>query len=248
MIALCLTPQGITAVTPAMRYYETSSRNDSDFSDRLTAMPGMSNTRVLWGKIVVIYTPMLKVQYDSEPERILSRLESMWDTAPHISVFMSHFKKAVKDDACNVIAMVAGYDMPVNSDDNATPESYVYMVLGLEMFRFCIYDDGTPEYRLVLAGDDDYAERIFGQIRLLNGDVWEDKPMAPLRCDLFSLAKGMDVCRFAVLSSMYMIDFNGSMLDDRYDMECVTLTRSSVDVRRVRLSMALSEMDSNTKL
>ena len=104
------------------------------------------------------------------------------------------------DNHIQIIGIVAAYDI----DKNGMIMPFVYQILGENIRRINLDNNGCLNYNCVYLEKTPLVGKLLQQTQIKNGDIWEENPAVKLRCDLYSISKSIDICRFMLRTSHYL--------------------------------------------
>lgn len=224
MIASFWNQRGIVMATAAIDLLATASRQDDELRISTVEMAGLPHILTLWDSYVVMYKSPSLHSTALDFENGVRKLARRWSEKPSLPEFMSWLKKAVNEQHLQAIALVAGYGKNEEGDE----ELYVYQVLGDDMRRINVDNEGHPISQWVLLEPERQADRLLKDVKMRNGDQWEELPGPTLDLELFSLEKCEEMCRFMINVSHFMQTVNSSHSPAGTDCEVAVITPRGV--------------------
>ena len=227
MIATVFTPNGIVVATASYdKFYEYLESDDGTILSPIT-MDGLPHNYLFWGKYSLTYN--ILNSYSAEFS-ILSKFDELtgkWDTIPPIVEFMPYLKKLLVDNNIQIIGVVAAYDK-----DKGLPNiPFVYQILGENIRRINLDTEGHLNYNCVYLEKYPYIGKLLQQTQIKNGDIWEDNQAVKLRCDLFSIHKSIDLCRFMLRTNYYVENINSALYDNPLKADVTIITKEKIETK-----------------
>ena len=68
-----------------------------------------------------------------------------------------------------------------------------------------------------------------------NGDEWEENQAVRLRCDLFSIEKSIDLCRFMLRTSHYVENINSTLYDSPLKADVSIITKDKIETKIIEI-------------
>ena len=230
MIVTVFTPTGIVVATASSDcFYEYIETEDGDMLSPIN-VEGLPHTHSFWGKYSFTFNCLNQYAYESELLSKLMELTKKWETIPPILEFMPYLKKFFVDSHIQIIGIVAGYGL---DDDKSTP--YVYQILGENIRRINLDKEGNLSYNCVCLEKTPHIGQLFQQTRIRNGELWEDNSAIRLRCDLFSIEKSIDLCRFMLRTSHYVDNINSALYDEALKADVSVITNDGIETRLMNI-------------
>lgn len=227
MIATVFTPNGIVVATASYdKFYEYLESDDGTILSPIT-MDGLPHNYLFWGKYSLTYN--ILNSYSAEFS-ILSKFDELagkWDATPPIAEFMPYLKKLLVDNNIQIIGVVAAYDK-----DKGLPNiPFVYQILGENIRRINLDTKGHLNYNCVYLEKSPYIGKLLQQTQIKNGDIWEDNQAVKLRCDLFSIHKSIDLCRFMLRTNYYVENINSALYDNPLKADVTIITKEKIETK-----------------
>ena len=227
MIATVFTPNGIVVATASYdKFYEYLESDDGTILSPIT-MDGLPHNYLFWGKYSLTYN--ILNSYSAEFS-ILSKFDELtgkWDAIPPIVEFMPYLKKLLVDNNIQIIGVVAAYDK-----DKGLPNiPFVYQILGENIRRINLDTEGHLNYNCVYLEKYTYIGKLLQQTQIKNGDIWEDNQAVKLRCDLFSIHKSIDLCRFMLRTNYYVENINSALYDNPLKADVTIITKEKIETK-----------------
>ena len=227
MIATVFTPNGIVVATASYdKFYEYLESDDGTILSPIT-MDGLPHNYLFWGKYSLTYN--ILNSYSAEFS-ILSKFDELagkWDAIPPIAEFMPYLKKLLVDNNIQIIGVVAAYD----KDKGLSNIPFVYQILGENIRRINLDTEGHLHYNCVYLEKSPYIGKRLQQTQIKNGDIWEDNQAVKLRCDLFSIHKSIDLCRFMLRTNYYVENINSALYDNPLKADVTIITKEKIETK-----------------
>ena len=227
MIATVFTPNGIVVATASYdKFYEYLESDDGTILSPIT-MDGLPHNYLFWGKYSLTYN--ILNSYSAEFS-ILSKFDELagkWDAIPPIAEFMPYLKKLLVDNNIQIIGVVAAYD----KDKGLSNIPFVYQILGENIRRINLDTEGHLNYNCVYLEKSPYIGKLLQQTQIKNGDIWEDNQAVKLRCDLFSIHKSIDLCRFMLRTNYYVENINSALYDNPLQADVTIITKEKIETK-----------------
>lgn len=227
MIATVFTPNGIVVATASYdKFYEYLESDDGTILSPIT-MDGLPHNYLFWGKYSLTYN--ILNSYSAEFS-ILSKFDELavkWDAIPPIAEFMPYLKKLLVDNNIQIIGVVAAYD----KDKGLSNIPFVYQILGENIRRINLDTEGHLNYNCVYLEKSPYIGKLLQQTQIKNGDIWEDNQAVKLRCDLFSIHKSIDLCRFMLRTNYYVENINSALYDNPLKADVTIITKEKIETK-----------------
>lgn len=213
-------PDGIVISTlDSDSFYMSTRRNDTDNIDLINIV-GHPHVVTFWNKYALMFHQAGEFSYDKGLNYILSEVMLRWqDSIPPIYDLMPYIKKQIVDNNLEIIGIMGGYS---NSTENRI-EPYVYQILGNDVRRINIDSAGKITYNCVFLEKETSFGRLLRDVKVKNGEDWEQLPPLNIRCDLFSVRKALDLTEFILRTSEYLSQINSSDVP-KHRIENVVIT------------------------
>ena len=190
-------------------------------------MDGLPHNYLFWGKYSLTYN--ILNSYSAEFS-ILSKFDELagkWDAIPPIAEFMPYLKKLLVDNNIQIIGVVAAYD----KHKGLSNIPFVYQILGENIRRINLDTEGHLNYNCVYLEKSPYIGKLLQQTQIKNGDIWEDNQAVKLRCDLFSIHKSIDLCRFMLRTNYYVENINSALYDNPLKADVTIITKEKIETK-----------------
>lgn len=221
MIAAIYTPDGIVLSTLGVDSFYQSS--DDNCVNRIEII-GHRHIINFWGQYALMFHQADEYRFDENIIDILENVKTRWpDTIPQIHEFMPYIKKQIIDYDLHLIGVMAGYSL---SKDNKR-EQFVYQILGQEIRRINTNNDGEITYNCVFFEKETVIGRILRDVKVRNGEEWEELLPIQLRCDLYSIHKAREVANYLLRAAHYLKNINSSYAQN-YDVESVVIMSNEI--------------------
>lgn len=207
MTATVFIPDGIVISTlDSDSFYMSSRRNDADEIELINIV-GHPHVVTFWNRYALVFHQAGEFSYDKGLNHKLSEVMLRWkDTIPPIYEFMPYIKKQIVDNNLDIIGIMGGYS---NSTEDII-EPYVYQILGNDVRRINTDSSGKIAYNCVSLEKNTSFGRLLRDVKIKNGENWEELPPLNIRCDLFSIKKALDLTEFILRTSEYLNHINSS--------------------------------------
>ena len=227
MIATVFTPNGIVVATASYdKFYEYLDSDEGTMLSPIT-MEGLPHNYLFWGKYALTFNSLNS--YSAE-FGILSKFDELackWDGRPPITEFMPYLKKLLVDNRIQIIGVVAAYD----KDKDLSNIPFVYQILGENIRRINLDTDGHLNYNCVYLEKTPHIGKLLQQTQIKNGDIWEVNQAVKLRCDLYSIQKSIDLCRFMLRTSYYVENINSASYDSPLKGDVTIITKEKIETK-----------------
>lgn len=227
MITTVFTPSGIVVATASYdKFYEYLDYDESMMLSPIT-MEGLPHNYLFWGKFSLTFNSLNS--YSAE-FGILSKLDELvckWDAIPPITEFMPYLKKLLVDNHIQIIGVVAAYD----KDKELSNIPFVYQILGENIRRINLDTDGRLNYNCVYLEKTPHIGKLLQRTQIKNGDIWEENQAVKLRCDLYSIQKSIDLCRFMLRTSYYVENINSVSYDSPLKADVTIITKEKIETK-----------------
>ena len=140
---------------------------------------------------------------------------------------MPYLKKLLVDNNIQIIGVVAAYD----KDKGLSNIPFVYQILGENIRRINLDTEGHLNYNCVYLEKSPYIGKLLQQTQIKNGDIWEDNQAVKLRCDLFSIHKSIDLCRFMLRTNYYVENINSALYDNPLKADVTIITKEKIETK-----------------
>lgn len=170
--------------TPASDLYLTPIAPGDESPKCALFVPGHSHEVSLWDRYALIFHSVDENAYHPFIADTLRQVADRWpDEIPSIDQVMPYIKKQIIDHSLQIIGIMAGYA----ADADGSPQPYVYQILGSDIRRINIDDEGNIIFGHVILEKDPLLGRFTQEVRMRNGDDWEYHPAMFLHTDVYSL-------------------------------------------------------------
>ena len=227
MIATVFTPNGIVVATASYdKFYEYLESDDGTILSPIT-MDGLPHNYLFWGKYSLTYNILNSYSAEFSILSNFDELAGKWDAIPPIAEFMPYLKKLLVDNNIQIIGVVAAYD----KDKGLSNIPFVYQILGENIRRINLDTEGHLNYNCVYLEKSPYIGKLLQQTQIKNGDIWEDNQAVKLRCDLFSIHKSIDLCRFMLRTNYYVENINSALYDNPLKADVTIITKEKIETK-----------------
>lgn len=226
MIVSVFGPCGIvTASSDLDTFYELREKDDEYFAHKI-GIEGLPHMYTFWDKYVLVYNCINQNVYDARMPYCLAALTDKWLDAPSPQDFMPYLKKLIVDNNIQIIGVVSGYF----EDSKGTVTPYVYQILGEEIRRVNIDSSGNINYNCIYLEKEPIVGKLLRQVRMRNGDEWEEQEEYRFRYDLFSITKSIDFCGFVIKTNHYIDNINSFMYETPINLDIAVVAPESIDI------------------
>lgn len=231
MIATVFTPNGIVVATASYdRFLEYIDYDDGTMLSPIT-IEGLPHNYLFWGKYSLTYNTLNSYSTEVDLLSIFDKLQNKWSSIPPLTDFMPYLKKTIVDNHVQIIGVVAAYD----KDQELTDVPFVYQILGENIRRINLDNEGHINYNCMYLEKTPHIGKLLQQTQIKNGEVWEDHPATRLRCDLFSIQKAVDLCRFMLRTSYYMDNINSALYDMPLQADVSIITKKNIENKTMNI-------------
>lgn len=231
MIVSVYTPNGIVVATASFdSFHEYLESEDGTLLSPIY-MEGLPHTYTFWDRYALTYNGLNSYAAETSLPGMLEELSRKWDSVPPIAEFMPYLKKLFVDNHIQVIGIVAAYDI----DKDGTFAPFVYQILGENIRRINLDDDGHLNYNCVYLEKTPHIGKLLRETRIKNGDIWEDSTTINLRCDLYSIQKSIDLCRFMLRTSHYLENINSVLYETPLKADISVITNKNVETKIIEI-------------
>lgn len=231
MVVTVFTPISIVVATASYDcFYDYIDTEEGNVLTQIK-MNGLPHTHTFWGKYIFTFNCLNPYAYESDLLPKLRELAEKWDAVPPIKEFMPYLKKLFVDSHIQVIGIMAAYDKDINGI--LTP--FVYQILGENIRRINLDNEGNLNYNCAYLEKKPHIGKLLQQIKIRNGDLWEEHPAINLRCDLYSIQKSIDLCRFMLRTSDYVENINSASIDDPLEADVSIITYDKIETKKMKI-------------
>lgn len=228
MIATIFTPTGIVISTVGSdTFYQTGSGTEADLVERLD-IAGLPHVVTFWDRYALVFHQTDCYRVDAGIPALLREVMNRWagsEAVPTLPEFMPYIKKQLVDRSIQILGIMGGY---CAGPDGAT-EQYVYQILGEDIRRINTDAAGVPAFNYAFLEINTGFGRMLREVKVKNGDEWEELPPARIRCDLFSVDKALEVTSFMLRTSVTFKNINTSAQSPS-KIESVVITPDSLKI------------------
>lgn len=231
MITTVFTPNGIVVATASYdKFYEYIDSDEGTMLSPIT-MEGLPHNYVFWGKYSLTFNSLNSYSAESGIFSKLDALQRKWDMIPPIIEFMPYLKKLLVDNHFQLIGVMAAYD----NDKELSDIPFVYQILGENIRRINLDNEGHLNYNCVYLEKTPHIGKLLQQTQIKNGDEWEENQAVRLRCDLFSIEKSIDLCRFMLRTSHYVENINSTLYDSPLKADVSIITKDKIETKIIEI-------------
>lgn len=221
MITAAYTPDGIVLATLSIdTYFEMTQIGNID-----TLLPirvkGHQHYKVFWDKYAILFKYMSSYSYDTLLFNKFCTYEIEHQVSiPDIVSFVNDIQSIIDDTKSDVVSILAGYN---------GMEPFVYYIQGKDLRRINVTDKNEIIYNCQYVERNEVIGRIFRDIKLRNGDKWEERDGLRTRCDLYSTEKAIDLCKFMLHTNFYANNINIMTFEFQLPYEIVVIKNNKVE-------------------
>lgn len=220
MIATVFTPDGIVISTLGYDSFYHASKTENDSYIEKIDIVGHQHIVNFWNRYALVFHQVDEYTYSSGITNMLQEVKQRWtDSIPTIYELMPYIKKQIIDLDLNIIGIMAGYSV----SENKMYDPYVYQILGDDIRRINTNTNGEITFNCVFIEKETMMGRIMRDVKVNNGNRWEELTPLQLRCDLFSVSKAREISFFLLQTAFQLNHINSSNIP-HYDMESVVIT------------------------
>lgn len=204
MIATIYTRDGIVISTLSRdTYYEMQPSNGSEAFYPIVS-DGHSHSVLLWGKYAFVCRNMNSFIYDNSLIFWLQDYQSRSADALPLDTVRADILSFIIENHIDIMGVLAGY---------SESKPYVYGFQGESCHRLNISDKDDIIYNCSFLEHDEVVGKLFRELKVRNGDVWESRTGVRTRCDLFSIPKAIDLCHFMLSVNYHINNINTSIFE-----------------------------------
>lgn len=222
MITSVYTPDGIVIATLAYdMYYEMEQLGNID-----TLLPvhvkGRSHYKIFWGKYAFVYRSMNPYSYDTSLLNELNEYENRnQESIPNITSFVDNIVVIISETNSDVVGYIGGID-------SSTP--FIYHIQNKTARRINQNERNEILYNCHCIERKEIVTRILREIKIQNGDKWENREGLHIRCDLYSLEKAIELCKFMLHTNFYANNFNTTVYDGQLPYEIIVIQNNNIKI------------------
>jgi len=222
MITAAYTPDGIVLATLSIdTYYEMTKIGNMDTLSPIR-VKGHQHYKVFWDKYAIVFRRMSSYSYDTILLNKFSTYEiGHKESIPDIVSFVNDIQSIIDDTKSDIVSILAGYD---------GTEPHVYYIQGKDLRRINVTDKNEIIYNCQYVERNEIIGRVFRDIKLRNGDKWEERDGLRTRCDLYSIEKAVDLCKFMLHTNFYANNINITTFDMQFPHEIVVIQDNKVEI------------------
>lgn len=231
MIATVFTPNGIVVATASLDSFNDFTKTENGMLCSPINVEGLRHTYCFWNRYSLTFNCLDPY---SPQTGILDQFDELYnrcDTVPSITDFISDLGKLLFDNPIQIIGIVAAYSQ--GDDGMAAP--FVYQILGNNIQRINLDGQGQVSYNCVCLEKNPHISRLMRQTKLMNGDQWEEYDGIRLRCDLFSISKAVDLCRFLLRTNHYMEHINSASYESPLKADLSIITKEKINTALIEI-------------
>jgi len=229
MIVTVFSPAGIvTATSDVDVFYENFADGDCLMQKRI-AIEGFTHTYLFWNKYSLVYKSLDQFSFNSNLEIELEKISNKWHSVPSVTEFMTQIKKMISETNIQFVGIMSTYDY---NDDNVL-EQFVFQILGDNIRRVNLDANGQIDFNCIYLEKNPCVGRLLQNIKLRNGDDWMETNQIQLCCNLYSIPKSIDLCKFLVKTNHYMDDINCSTFDSPLKMQVSIVTKDKIEMQNI---------------
>ena len=223
MVAAVYTPDGIVLSTLDFdNYIIRAGKKIENYIESINIV-GHSHIINFWDKYVLVYHQMDRYRYNPSIKALFKKVMQRWDAIPQIFELMPYIKKTIMENNIDIIGIMGGF----SKSNNGQWDPYVFQILGDDIRRINSNENGDINYSCVFLEKETCFGRLLRDVRVKNGDAWEDLEPINIRCDLFSVDKAIDLSKFILNTANYLNNINSSE-SSAYRIESVVITSDNI--------------------
>lgn len=221
MITAAYTPDGIVLATLSIdTYFEMTQIGNIDTLSPIR-VKGHQHYKVFWDKYAILFKYMSSYSYDTLLFNKFCTYEIEHQVSiPDIVSFVNDIQSIIDDTKSDVVSILAGYN---------GMEPFVYYIQGKDLRRINVTDKNEIIYNCQYVERNEVIGRIFRDIKLRNGDKWEERDGLRTRCDLYSTEKAIDLCKFMLHTNFYANNINIMTFEFQLPYEIVVIKNNKVE-------------------
>lgn len=221
MITAAYTPDGIVLATLSIdTYFEMTQIGNIDTLSPIR-VKGHQHYKVFWDKYAILFKHMSSYSYDTLLFNKFCTYEIEHQVSiPDIVSFVNDIQSIIDDTKSDVVSILAGYN---------GMEPFVYYIQGKDLRRINVTDKNEIIYNCQYVERNEVIGRIFRDIKLRNGDKWEERDGLRTRCDLYSTEKAIDLCKFMLHTNFYANNINIMTFEFQLPYEIVVIKNNKVE-------------------
>lgn len=222
MITAAYTPDGIVLATLSIdTYYEMTQIGNMDSLSPIH-VKGHQHYKVFWNKYAIVFRNMSSYSYDTILLNKFCAYEiEHQESIPDVASFVNDIQSIINDTKSDIVSILAGYN---------GIEPYVYYIQGKDLRRINVTDKNEIIYNCQYVERNEVIGRVFRDIKLRNGDKWEERDGLRTRCDLYSTEKAIDLCKFMLHTNFYANNINITTYDMQLPYEVVVIQNNKVEI------------------
>lgn len=225
MIVTVFCPCGIVTATSCLDTFFESREKDGTAIAHPIGIEGLPHVLTFWDTYALVFKNINQYSYNPSVPTLLSSLANKWDSAPSPMEFLTALKKVIADNKIQILGVVSTY-----YQDGQSKIPYVYQVLGQETRRINIDNNGNINYNCICLEKEPVLGRLLKQVKLRNGDVWEDLAECEPRYDLFSISKSLDFCKFAIKTDHFINNITTTTYQAPILIDMAVVTPNTIEV------------------
>ena len=226
MVATVFGPLGIVSATLARDFFfEAQVEHETTFLNPIS-VDDLPHQFVFWERYVLLYGYMNQYSFESKIQIAFSALMSRWDYMPKIQEFMPYLKKMIIDEKIQIIGIMSAYE-----ECEGLNIPYVYQILGESICRINTDSDGKVIFNCAYLETEPCVGKLFQPTRIQNGNIWENTRGVRPRCDLYSIKKSLDLCRFMLRTGYYAENVNMASCDTPLSADVAIVTPESIEMK-----------------
>lgn len=225
MIATVFTPNGIVVSTASCDSFYDYLESEEGTMLSPIKIEGLPHTFIFWEKYLLTFNVLNSYSVGNNVLYYFEELSKRWSSTPQIKDFMPYLKKLIVDNHIQIIGVLAAYAF----DKNEVIVPYVYQILGENIRRINLDNEGNINYNCVYLEKIPHIGKLLQHTQIKNGDTWEEYSAVRVRCDLFSIQKSIDLCRFMLRTSHYIENINCTLYDTPLKADISIITKDKVE-------------------
>lgn len=218
MIATIYTKDGIVISTLSRdTFYEMQPTHESEAFYPIIS-DGHTHSVLLWDKYAFVCRGMNSFMYDNSLVSWLQQYQSHNTNLLSLDGLKTEIMNYILENRLDVMGVLAGY---------IDGQPHVYGFQGDSCRRLNISDKDEIVYNCSFLEHEEVVGKLFRELKIRNGDVWESRTGVRTRCDLFSIPKAVDLSHFMLSVNYHVNNINTSIFQSPLVYETVIIKPDS---------------------
>jgi len=214
MIATIYTKDGIVISTLSRdTFFEMQPSHESEAFYPIIS-DGHPHSALMWDKYAFVCRGMNSFMYDNTLISWLQEYQSHNADALPLETLRTDILQFIQENRLDVMGVLAGY---------IDGKPYVYGFQGDKCQRLNVSDKDEIVYNCSFLEHEEVVGKLFRELKIRNGDVWESRTGVRTRCDLFSISKAADMCHFMLSVNYHVNNINTSIFESPLMYETVII-------------------------